>query len=176
MSRDIPEHVKQRLDRLARQVNDLEAENAALKATGKQGPPLLVDVARVLAHADAWGSHGVPASPIGEGGRSKPSSKPPAASGDRRVRSALSGFERDVSQAVSRYEQRVDGEWRRVEVSRVRPDADGWLSRIPSVRCGVRGCRKWNPVLRVDPVGLVVEPVGVCLGCNNVLPELSPMA
>lgn len=144
--RDVSEHVKQRLDRQAIRIAELEVELAACKPADR----LVVEVARVVAHAVEWGEPGPPSSVLGEGGRGKPSSRPPASSGDRRVWHAFRLFSEDVLSAVGRYEQRAEGEYQQVRVHVPRKDKDGRLTSIPSVPCAGDRCRKNIKLFTLD--------------------------
>lgn len=165
-SRDVPEHIKQRLDKAAAELDELRAQVTA----GTLPDVLLVEVSRVLAHAHWAGSVGVPSSPLGEGSRGKPGSKPPSGSGDRQARWALKRFKSDVEGVVNAYWNRVDGSHVQV-VSTPRVDSDGLMDRAPRVRCGASGCRTRQPLFRVDAQSRQLVWTETCVECGMRLPE-----
>lgn len=110
----------------------LEAEiRVLLEQAGRRPRSLVLELAEALADAAEAAVAAAPSQVLGEGGKSKPTSRPPAG-GDKGAMSAKLGLETAVGRAVATYWSRRFNDWARP----AKPASQ------ESVRCRARECSR----------------------------------
>lgn len=142
----------------------LEAEvRVLLEQAGRRPRSLVLELAEALADAAEAAVVAAPSQVLGEGGKSKPTSRPPSG-GNPAAMGAKKGLETSVGRAIAAYWSRRFNDWARP----ARPES------AESVRCRTRECsrRDKRTPKRVKVGGSQIE-FSHCPECGSELKAVS---